>query len=66
MALSPVAVRDRPSSPSGQVAPTILESTPDSERVRRCLEADRVDPCPQAIQEQLAIQPDMCPGGSIR
>ncbi|CAL1140458.1 unnamed protein product, partial [Cladocopium goreaui] len=45
-------------SPSADVAPTVLDGTPDSERVRRCLEREAEDALPEVVRKDLAIQPD--------
>ena len=45
-------------SPSAGVAPTVLDGTPDSERVRRCLEREAEDALPEVVRKDLAIQPD--------
>jgi hypothetical protein len=45
-------------SPSAGVPSTVLDRTPDSERVRRCLEREAEDALPEVVRKHLAIQPD--------
>ena len=47
-------------SPPGQpqVAATLLDNTPDSEKVRRCLQLEATDALPADVKEELSIQPD--------
>ena len=47
-------------TPPGGVPRTLRDETPDSERVRRCLELDREDPAPACVRDRLKVQRDEC------
>lgn len=46
------------------VQATILEETPDSERVRRCLARECEDTAPNNVQESVRIEADECLAGT--
>jgi hypothetical protein len=63
---SPQDVRQMDTPPAGEsVGPTVLDQTPDSEKVRRCLLQDEEDVAPQEIRAQMEIQADKRPVSNL-